>query len=69
MRSHDRYFINRFATRVWELENGAITDYPVPFVRYREIKEREKSFTQAQVKYEKKEDKPKPPPKGGRAQK
>jgi ATPase subunit of ABC transporter with duplicated ATPase domains len=66
--SHDRYFINRFATRVWELENGAITDYPVPFVRYREIKEREKSFTQAQVKYEKKEDKPKPPPKGGRAQ-
>ena len=41
--SHDRYFINRFATRVWELANGRITDYPVPFARYREIKERERS--------------------------
>ena len=25
--SHDRYFINRFATRVWELEEQRITDY------------------------------------------
>lgn len=25
--SHDRYFINRFATRVWELEDRAVTDY------------------------------------------
>lgn len=36
--SHDRYFINRFATRVWELENGRITDYPMGFARYRKIK-------------------------------
>jgi len=36
--SHDRYFINRFATRVWELEDGVITDYPVGFERYRRIK-------------------------------
>ena len=36
--SHDRYFINRFATRVWELENGVITDYRVGFERYRRIK-------------------------------
>ena len=36
--SHDRYFINRFATRVWELENGAITDYPMGFARYRQMK-------------------------------
>ena len=40
--SHDRYFINRFATRIWELENGVITDYPVSFEKYKEIKEREK---------------------------
>ena len=66
--SHDRYFINRFATRIWELENGVITDYPVPFARYREIKEREKALTPNQPKHEKKEDKPKPQPKGGRAQ-
>ncbi len=45
--SHDRYFINRFATRVWELENGRITDYPFPFEKYREIKEREKTAAQA----------------------
>ena len=25
--SHDRYFINRFATRIWMLENGRITDF------------------------------------------
>lgn len=36
--SHDRYFINRFATRVWELENGRITDYPMGFARYRQMK-------------------------------
>ena len=36
--SHDRYFINRFATRVWELENGVITDYPMGFARYRQVK-------------------------------
>ena len=37
--SHDRYFINRFATRIWELENGVITDYRVGFERYRRIKD------------------------------
>ena len=36
--SHDRYFINRFATRVWEMENGTITDYPMGFARYRQMK-------------------------------
>ena len=68
--SHDRYFINRFATRIWELENGVITDYPVPFGRYKEIKEREKAlaYAQPQPKAEKKADKPKPVPRGGKAQ-
>ena len=64
--SHDRYFINRFATRIWELENGVITDYPVSFARYKEIKEREKALSQSQPKPEKKEAKP--APKGNRAQ-
>jgi len=64
--SHDRYFINRFATRIWELENGVITDYPVSFARYKEIKEKEKTMAQSQPKREKKEDKPQP--KGNRAQ-
>ncbi|MFR7743770.1 MAG: hypothetical protein ACLU3I_11135 [Acutalibacteraceae bacterium] len=26
--SHDRYFVNKFATRIWELENGHIRDFP-----------------------------------------
>ncbi len=67
--SHDRYFINRFATRVWELENGVITDYPVPFQRYKEIKEREKLLAQTQPKVEKREEKAeKTAPKGNKAQ-
>ena len=68
--SHDRYFINRFATRVWELENGVITDYPVPFERYKEIKERQQMLAQAESKSEKREEKPqqKSAPKGGKAQ-
>ena len=68
--SHDRYFINRFATRVWELEDGVITDYPVPFQRYREIKERQRQLQQAQPKEEKAAKKAEKPaaPRGGRAQ-
>ena len=36
--SHDRYFINKFATRIWELEGGAIHDYPFGFEKYRAVK-------------------------------
>ena len=36
--SHDRYFTQRFSTRVWELDNGAFTDYSCPFEEYRAIK-------------------------------
>jgi len=67
--SHDRYFINRFATRIWELENGVITDYPVSFQRYKEIKERQQQLQQVQPRVEKKQEEKKPSvPKGGRAQ-
>ena len=38
--SHDRYFISRFATRIWELENGVITDWKCGFEEYRARKER-----------------------------
>ena len=41
--SHDRYFINRFATRVWELAGGVITDYPMGFAQYRQAKEEERA--------------------------
>ncbi len=40
--SHDRYFANRFATRVWELADGTIHDYPMGFAQYRAMKAEEK---------------------------
>ena len=67
--SHDRYFINRFATRVWELEGGKITDYPVPFAKYKEIKEREKAARHTEKPAEKPAvEKPKASSKGNKAQ-
>ena len=45
--SHDRYFINRFATRIWEIEDGTITDYPMGFTQYRELKAREEAERQS----------------------
>ena len=33
--SHDRYFIDRIAGRVWEIENGALSDYPGNYSYYR----------------------------------
>ncbi|MDR2501695.1 MAG: ATP-binding cassette domain-containing protein [Oscillospiraceae bacterium] len=33
--SHDRYFTDEFATRVWELENGCFTDYDCTYAQYR----------------------------------
>lgn len=44
--SHDRYFISRFATRIWELENGGLTDFRGGFEEYRSFKERQKSIQQ-----------------------
>ncbi len=41
--SHDRYFINRFATRVWEIEDGAVSDYPMGFAQYRQLKAEERA--------------------------
>jgi len=40
--SHDRYFTERFATRVWELENGKIRDFPnCGYQKYKAIKAHE----------------------------
>ena len=40
--SHDRYFINRFATRIWEFSGGTVTDYPMGFTQYQSVKTQEK---------------------------
>jgi len=33
--SHDRYFISRFATRIWELKDGKISDFKCSYEQYR----------------------------------
>lgn len=37
--SHDRYFVDKFATRIWELENGTIKDFKCGYAKYRQLKE------------------------------
>ena len=39
--SHDRYFIEKFAQRIWVLEDGVIKDYPCGYLKYRSILEKE----------------------------
>ena len=61
--SHDRYFINRFATRVWELADGTINDYPMGFAQYRAAKAEEKKPAPAPAQKKKQDTRP---PRGGR---
>ncbi len=39
--SHDRYFVDKFATRIWELQDGTIRDFPCGYAKYRSILEHE----------------------------
>ena len=58
--SHDRYFVNKFATRIWELENGHIRDYPCGYEKYRSIRSFERIQAAAPAAKEKREKKEKP---------
>ena len=40
--SHDRYFIDRFATRIWMLEDGRITDFKGTYQEYLSARQRQK---------------------------
>ncbi len=40
--SHDRYFIDRFANRIWMLENGQITDFRGTYREFQAFRERQK---------------------------
>ena len=62
--SHDRYFIKQFATRIWMLEDGHITDFKGTFEEFRAARERAKNQAAAPVKAEPekpKKEKPKRP--------
>ena len=60
--SHDRYFINEFAQRIWMLEDGHISDFRGTYQEYLAWKERQKAFARGAapqpVKEEPKKEKP-----------
>ena len=58
--SHDRYFVNKFATRIWELEDGHIRDYLCGYEKYRSIRSFERIQAAAPAAKEKREKKEKP---------
>jgi len=57
--SHDRYFINRFATRIWELRDGQIFDYKGTFEEYKQFKANTARFAEIKKHAAQKEEKPK----------
>ncbi len=60
--SHDRYFIEKFAERIWVLENGGIKDYRCDYKKYRSMLEYE-AISKPVISSEPKVKKEKP--KGG----
>ena len=61
--SHDRYFIEKFATRIWDLHDGQITDFRGGYKDYCAWRERQAVFQQNERQRQqekKKETKPSP---------
>ena len=48
--SHDRYFIEKFATRIWALADGKITDFRGGYGDYCKWRERQEVFAQTERK-------------------
>ena len=68
--SHDRYFIDKFATRIWELKDGHITDYKGTFSEYHEFCSRQevvKKVIKKEAKKTQKKDKVQVSPEKQRA--
>ncbi len=63
--SHDRYFVDRFATRIWELRDGRIADYPFGYGKYRAVRERERAAEAAASVPAKEKKPPREKPRGG----
>ena len=58
--SHDRYFIEKFAERIWLLEDGAVRDFNCGYKKYRSILEHEAAAKPVQISAPKpKKEKPK----------
>ncbi|MCL2564107.1 MAG: ABC-F family ATP-binding cassette domain-containing protein [Oscillospiraceae bacterium] len=56
--SHDRYFISRFATRIWTLEGGQITDFHGTYEEYLRRRAQDEHYAQIEKTRTKKEKKP-----------
>ena len=50
--SHDRYFIEKFATRIWSFEEGILTDYRGGYADFAAWKQRQAAFAAAEKKTE-----------------
>ena len=59
--SHDRYFIEKFATRIWAFADGTVTDFRGGFADYRAWRERQEA-----IKHAAKAAEPKPEKKPAR---
>ena len=58
--SHDRYFIEKFAQRIWHLEDGHIRDFKCGYSKYRAILEHEAAMKPAQQpQFKTKKERPK----------
>ena len=61
--SHDRYFIEKFATRIWSAENGGIVDFRGGFGEYKAYRARQQVFVQNEkAGHKKREPRKKGPP-------
>ena len=53
--SHDRYLIDKLARRIWELEDGKLTEYPGNYTKYFQLKqeriERQRKLYEEQQKF------------------
>ena len=56
--SHDRYFIEKFATRIWTLEDGTFTDFRGGWKEYGEWRARQAVYKQSAGKKEKRDTRP-----------
>ena len=64
--SHDRYFIQKFASRIWAIEAGNIIDFRGDFNAFHEYRRRMQSLQQTAKAIEKKEKQPKKKNAGSR---
>lgn len=62
--SHDRYFLNKFADKIWSMEHGTITPYDCSFEEFAEMNrpaEPKKEKSKAPSSKEKRKNRPEPP--------